>query len=419
MFLYSILRLIYSVLLLAALPLIIIQKWIRSRRNSGYRKGWMQRFGFAPKISKPSIWIHSVSMGESIAIAPLVKKLLSQHTDTPFIITTMTPTGKAQVDKLYAEYPNVKHSYLPYDIGFMMCLFIARTQPKICIIMETELWPNMLANCHKKHIPTILTNARLSQKSANGYAKIRWVMRKMLTHISWINAQTDADAQRFIGLGISKEKITVTGNLKYDMPRPKIKVIKDDLRLVWIAASTHQGEDEIALQAHQAILQQFPESLLIIVPRHPERFEQVATYIQQLGLHFSKRSAQAIPTHQDQVFLGDTMGELMSWYAYSDICFVGGSLIGKGGHNYLEPALLAKPILSGHSTFNFRHAVDNLQEAQAITIIGDAKEMAQAVIHLFKHPNLRQQMGQSALKVVQNNQGALEKQFQNIEAFLS
>lgn len=418
MLLYSLLRKLYSALFLVILPLIVIQKLIRSRRNAGYRKGWLQRFGFAPRISQPSIWIHSVSMGETIAMAPLVKKLLAQHHNTPFVITTMTPTGKAQVEQVYAEYIQVQHCYLPYDIGFMMGLFMRRTHAKICVIMETELWPNMLAQCHKRNIPTVLTNARLSQKSANGYAKIAWIMRQMLKHIDRINAQTEADAQRFISLEIDADKVMVTGNLKYDMPKPKVKIIKESQRPIWIAASTHLGEDEIALQAHKILLNTLPNALLIIVPRHPERFDQVANDIATLGFSYARKSIQNYPNDQDQVFLVDAMGELMDWYAYSDVCCVGGSFVAKGGHNYLEPALLSKPILSGTSTFNFRHAVDNLAEADALILVKDTQALSQQLIRLLSDDAECQRMGNAALTVVKNNQGALQKQFTQIEAFL-
>ena len=421
---YTFIRFIYSLFFCLSLPFIIIQKLIRSRQNKGYRQRIAERFGFTPFRVGESIWIHSVSMGESIAIAPLVKKLALSYPHITFVVTTMTPTGSAQVQKLYKDFNNIKHSYIPYDIPFFLRRFIKRTHPKLCIIMETEIWPNLLAQCSKHKIPSILINARLSQKSAKGYAKISFIMRHMLKQISHISAQSSDDAMRFIALGMSKEKISVDGNIKYDFPIAN-NLLKNahDLRQrfakkhIWIAASTHQGEDEIMLDAHRKLLQIVPDTLLILVPRHPERFNQVAQLLKTHKFSYSRRSLDQFNSDSD-VYLGDTMGEMMMLYAASDVAFVGGSFINNGGHNMLEPAALAKPVLSGPSVFNFAEVAKKLQDQNALTLVSNSTELSSDLQRLFSEPQIAKSQGDAALTVFEQNKGALDKQFSIIKGFL-
>ncbi|WP_119329067.1 lipid IV(A) 3-deoxy-D-manno-octulosonic acid transferase [Cysteiniphilum halobium] len=421
---YTLIRFIYSVLFCLSLPFISINKLIRSCKNKGYRQRVRERFGFTPFKVSESIWVHSVSMGESIAIAPLIKKLAVSYPHEIFVITTMTPTGSAQVQKLYRDFDNIKHSYIPYDISHFLKRFIKRTHPKLCLIMETEIWPNLLAQCSKYKIPVVLINARLSQKSAMGYAKIGFIMRHMLKQISHISAQSEGDARRFIQLGMSENKISVDGNIKYDFP------IAHDLlksaqnlrqrfakKYIWIAASTHQGEDEIILDAHRKLLQMLPDALLILVPRHPERFDQVAELIKANNFIYSRRSLDQYDSNSD-VYLGDTMGEMMLLYAMSDIAFVGGSFVDNGGHNMLEPAALAKPIISGPSVFNFALVAEKLQTQQALSFVNDSTSLAKQLHLLFSNPEIAQAQGNAALTVFQQNKGALDKQFSIIKGFL-
>ena len=421
---YTLIRFIYSFLFCVSLPFLIIKKLVRSRKNKGYRKRIHELFGFTPFKLKNSIWIHSVSMGESIAIAPLVKKLALSYPNKNFVITTMTLTGSLHVQKLYRDFTNVKHSYIPYDIPCLLKIFIKRVNPIICIIMETEIWPNLLAVCARKSITTIVTNARLSQKSANGYARIRFISHKMLNQISHISAQSDSDAKRFLALGIPLSKISVDGNIKYDF------LIKSNLthsnkllrntftkKHIWIAASTHQGEDEIILKAHEMLLKKIPESLLILVPRHPERFDQVAKLIKNYPLNYSRRSLNESKKNID-VYLADTLGEMIQLYSISDIAFVGGSFVNNGGHNMLEPAALGKPILSGTSTFNFTEVTKELQAYRALTLINNSNELTDTLQRLFNNPNIAKKQGDAALAVFNKNKGALDKQFSIIKGFL-
>ncbi|WP_119344523.1 lipid IV(A) 3-deoxy-D-manno-octulosonic acid transferase [Facilibium subflavum] len=423
---YTTIRLIYSTLFFLSLPFIVLQKLIRSRKNKGYRSRWSERFGFVKFQLPQSIWIHCVSVGESIALAPLVKKLAKTHPDEHLLITTMTPTGSAQVTKLYQGYDNIHHTYIPYDIPLFLNHFIKKVNPKLCIIMETELWPNLLACCKKRHIPLILTNARLSKKSAKGYQKIIFITRHMLNCISHINAQTQADAQRFIALHADEKKVSVTGNIKYDFEidkqvKQQAATLKQKLgtRFTWVAASTHPGEDEIILKAHQKIKQQYPNALLILVPRHPERFDTVFQSIQDHHFKVARRSKNNDEHLEDiDVYLGDTMGELMCFYAVSDIAFVGGSFSNTGGHNMLEPAALSKPILSGPSTFNFTQVAEQLQQNQALLIARNYQELAKYIIDLIQQPEKQKQMGENALRCFNTNKGALDKQLTIIEKAL-
>ncbi|MDA0910198.1 MAG: lipid IV(A) 3-deoxy-D-manno-octulosonic acid transferase [Proteobacteria bacterium] len=421
---YTLIRLTYSLLFCLGLPFISIKKLIRSRKKKGYRQRVRERFGFTPFKTDESIWIHSVSMGESIAIAPLVKKLALSYPHKTFVVTTMTPTGSAQVQKLYKDFDNIKHSYIPYDIPCLLKRFIKRTNPKLCIIMETEIWPNLLAQCEKHHIPSILINARLSQKSAIGYAKISFIMRHMLKQISHISAQSNDDSMRFLMLGMPKDKISVDGNIKYDFP------IANDLlenaqnlrqrfakQHIWIAASTHQGEDEIILETHRKLLQTTPDALLILVPRHPERFNQVAELIKARKFNYSRRSLDQYH-YNDDVYLGDTMGEMMLLYAASDIAFVGGSFVNNGGHNMLEPAALAKPVLSGPSVFNFALVAEKLQAKHALTLVNNSDKLVKQLQTLFNNPQAAASQGNAALTVFQQNKGALDRQLSIIKGFL-
>jgi len=423
--LYWFIRFIYGSLFLLIIPFVFIQKIIRSRHNKGYRQRWRERFGQVGFRLKESILIHSVSMGESIAIAPLVKKLSAQYPTIDIVVTTMTPTGSTHVRKLYHNYANIYHTYLPYDIPIFLNKFFKSINPQVCVIMETELWPNLLAICHKKSIPVILTNARLSEKSADVYAKIRFIMRNMLAHISHISAQNPADRERLIALGMESKNITVTGNIKYDFSVEPNTIKQGDIlkaqfgeRPVWIAASTHRTEEEIILQAHQKIQGKHPEAILILVPRHPERFNEVYQIIQKHHFTVTRRSLNNGQFNTINVYLADTMGEMMVFYAACDIAFVGGSFSGTGGHNMIEPAALGKPIFSGPSTFNFAQVTQLLLKNKALIIAKNTQELADNIITLFQEKQQQKIMGERALACYNQNKGALAIQLKFIRQFI-
>ncbi|MCF6765258.1 lipid IV(A) 3-deoxy-D-manno-octulosonic acid transferase [Thiotrichales bacterium 19S3-7] len=414
---YSLMRLLYNLLFLVILPFIFLKNLWRSRLSIGYRKRNLERLGFCPfKLEKP-IWIHSVSMGETLAIAPLAKKLIAHYPNSQFLITTMSVTGSEQVKKIYQDYPQVKHCYLPYDISILLRIFLTRINPSCLIIMETELWPNLLYLCDKRKIPVMLTNARLSEKSANGYRKIASLTKIMLNQLSLIAVQNQSDGQRFLALGLNKHKLQVTGSLKYDIQISQ-EVHSQGISLkntfgqrpVWITASTHPGEDEIIIEAHKKILTQIPNALLIHVPRHPERFDSVYELL-TTSFKTTRRSIGESVSEKTQAYLGDTMGEMMCLFTASDLAFIGGSLIKRGGHNTLEPAAIALPVLSGPYTFNFAEITKTLIDADALILVNDCQSLADYVIKLFNDQSLRKQLGNNAFQVVKSNQGALQKQF--------
>jgi 3-deoxy-D-manno-octulosonic-acid transferase len=389
-----------------------------------YRKRVSERFGFYPKQLQESIWVHAVSVGETIAAIPLIKALKNSYPNTPILVTNMTPTGAARLKSALGD--SVLQSYVPYDLPDVVNRFLSRIKPKIAIILETELWPNTFAACKQRQIPLVVTNARLSEKSANGYHTIAAVTREMLTAVSTLASQGKADAERFISLGMPAEKVIITGNLKYDLEIPpdllaKGQAVRSQLgadRPLWIAASTHNTEEEIILAAHKRILEKYPTALLILVPRHPDRFDQVANLIKQQGFKFIRRSQNEPCTADVQVYLGDTMGEMLTLFSAVDAAFVAGSFAQVGGHNVLEPAALSKPVISGPVLFNFAEISQKLRDANGLLIVQNAEDLANTINHLFADPQYRQQIGANARRVVDENRGALEKQLRCIQRLI-
>lgn len=414
---YTLFRLIYSFFFCLILPIAIVHKLIMSKKYKNHRRRFLERCGYTPFNLKESIWIHSVSLGESIAVAPLVKKLSKAYPDEIFVITTMTQTGSTQVQKLYKNYRNIKHSYIPYDIPCFLQCFFGRVSPKLCVIMETEIWPNLIIKCNKKNIPVILINARLSQRSANRYTKINFFIHHIFKQIHHVSAQSSDDARRFVELGVPEKKISIDGNIKYDFSVTK-NILEDAKKLrhflskkhVWIAASTHRGEEEILLKAHSMLLKMIPNVFLILVPRHPERFGEVSKLIKTNGFSYSLKSSGKYE-YENDVYLGDTVGEMMLLYAVSDVAFVGGSLVNNGGHNLLEPAALKKPLLSGPSVFNFSSITEKLLLGHALNIVNDSTELAHCLYNLFNNSENTEMKGNAAVKVFYQNKGALNKQF--------
>ena len=412
-------RFLYSLIFTLCLPLILARLLYRAWRAPAYARRWRERFALGGDLRADGIWVHAVSVGESIAAAPMVRELRKRHPQLPITITCMTPTGSEQIRKLFGD--EVGHAYLPYDLPWLQRRLIRRLQPRISIIMETELWPNLVAECGRAGVPVVLANARLSERSARGYQRVSGLVRPMFAALDWVAAQTAAEAERFITLGVRQTALTGTGSIKFDL-KPGAELLATaaqwraqwDERPVWIAASTHSGEDEIALAAHRQVLQQHPDALLILVPRHPERFDAVARQIEGADLSMVRRSAGNMPTPNDQVLLGDTMGELMQFYACADLAFVGGSLMPGGGHNYLEPAALGLPVLSGPHRFNFAEISELLERAGALVEVADAQGMAEQVNGWLSDRPSARVAGEAGRVVVEANQGALERLLQGI-----
>ncbi|MCY1404836.1 3-deoxy-D-manno-octulosonic acid transferase [compost metagenome] len=412
-------RTLYTLLFHLGLPLVALRLYLRSRKASAYARRIGERFAFGlPALRTGGIWVHAVSVGESIAAAPMIRALLERYPDLPITVTCMTPTGSERIKALFANESRIQHCYLPYDLPWAASRFLERFKPKLAVIMETELWPNHIHQCALRGIPVALANGRLSERSARGYARFAGLTRPMLEEMSFIAVQTEAEAERFRQLGARPECVEVTGSIKFDLT-VDAQLLQRAAQLraqwqasgrpVWIAASTHEGEDEVVLAAHRQLLASHSDALLILVPRHPERFNGVFELCRQQGFETVRRSSGQDVTAQHQVLLGDTMGELLFLYALADSAFVGGSLVANGGHNLLEPAALSKPVLSGPHLFNFLEIAAMLREAGALQEVEDATSLAKAVQRLFELPRDARRMGEAGLTVMRANQGALRR----------
>ena len=422
-------RALYTLLFHVALPLILLRLAWRAWRAPAYARRVGERFalGLAP-LQPDGIWLHAVSVGESIAAAPLVRELLARYPQLPITITCMTPTGSERIRALFPaeQYAGrIQHCYLPYDLPWTAARFLRQLRPRLAVIMETELWPNFIAACERRAIPVVLANARLSERSARGYARFARLTAPMLARLQLIAVQSAAEAQRFLQLGARPEAVQVTGSIKFDLQvdaqlLARATACRADwgARPVWIAASTHAGEDEIALAAHRQLLARWPQALLILVPRHPERFNSVYELCQRQGFATCRRSAGVQLQATDALLLGDTMGELLFLYALADVALVGGSLVANGGHNLLEPAALGKPVLSGPHLFNFLEISSQLREAGALREVQDADSLAREVAQLWQSRDDWQAMSEAGLAVLRRNQGALARLLGGIQRLL-
>ncbi|WP_026180372.1 lipid IV(A) 3-deoxy-D-manno-octulosonic acid transferase [Hahella ganghwensis] len=415
-------RLFYTLLYYLILPLVLMRLWWRGRKAPQYRQRWLERLGIfkAPKDDRPTLWIHSVSVGETVAAAPMIKALLARFPHCRLVVTTMTPTGSERVKALFGD--SVFHVYAPYDLPGCISRFFQRLNPVGLIVMETELWPNWVHFCQRRGVPTILANGRMSERSARGYEKVSGLTSSMFADLSWVAAQSADDAARFDRLGVKVENLTTTGSIKFDIQiSDELRQSGSELRLQWgeerlviVAGSTHEGEERILLNMFRQLLQEDPSLMLVIVPRHPERFDSVAGIIEQAGLVMARRSHRKPFTPEVQVVLGDTMGELMRFYAATDVAFVGGSLIQRGGHNPLEPAALGIPVLMGAHVFNFQDICHRLESEGVLVTINEAS-LTSEIGKLLRNDQMRREQGERAVAFVKKNQGALERLLAGIE----
>jgi 3-deoxy-D-manno-octulosonic-acid transferase len=419
-------RHLYTLLLYLALPYILLRLLWRGVRAPAYRRRWRERFGRFPHAPPAgAIWIHAVSVGEAIAAFPLVQRLRERHPERPLVFTTTTPTGSERVTRQFGDA--VYHAYLPYDLPGAVTRFLDRARPALAVILETELWPNMYAACAARRIPLIVANARLSARSAAGYRRVAPLARATLHHVTLIAAQGGEDAARFLALGAPADRVQVTGNLKFDLELPAdlaeqgaaLRRSWGGARPAWIAASTHEGEEEQILGAHAQARGRVPQLLLILVPRHPERFDRVAALCAARGHRVVRRSEHRPCDAGTDVILGDSMGELMLFYAAADVAFVGGSLVPAGGHNPLEPAALARPVLLGPYMFNFAEIDRQLRAAGGSREVRDAGELARAVGDYVTQPELCRSTGEMARAFVAQNRGALERLLEIIEDLIN
>lgn len=410
-------RLLYSFAFYLLMPLVLARLAYRAWKAPAYAERLAERFGHVAKRNDSPVWIHAVSVGETVAIAPLVELLLTRQPERSIVLTTTTPTGAARVKALFGD--QVQHYYCPYDLPHLVARFIKRVQPIGLIIVETELWPNLVHQCHSRKVPVMVANARLSARSARGYQKFSALTHPMLRQINRIAAQNNSDGQRFIELGLPTDALTITGSIKFDTDLPEgTNQLTNELQQQWgehrkviVAGSTHDGEDQMLLQCFQQLQRQQPDALLVLVPRHPERFDQVYKLSKHAGFSTKRRSSEQADNNTE-VYIGDTMGELVKLYAAADICFVGGSLVANGGHNPLEPALLGKPVLMGKATFNFAEICQQLEKNKGLVRVEGSQALLQQWQQLLADPQQAQQMGQNAREYLLANQGALEQLYQ-------
>jgi len=419
-------RTLYSLLFYLLIPFVILRMFLRSFASPAYGKRWSERFAFNALADnfdpgKETIWVHAVSVGETNAAAVLVRQLQESYPASQIYITTMTPTGSDRVAALFGD--EIFHSYIPYDLPIATQRFLDKVKPSLVLLMETELWPNLIHCCSQQGIKVLLANARLSEKSASSYGNFPDATRDMLGKIDFIAAQAKADMDRFIKLGINPEKISVTGSLKFiidetaaqDETDSILAGIKNSERTVLVAASTRDQEEEKVLHAFNSILQKFPDLLLLLVPRHPERFDSVARLCQQAGLKLVRRSEQSPVEGCTQVFLGDSMGEMDAYYGLSHIAFVGGSLVDTGCQNVLEPAARGLPVVTGPSQFNFAIICKQLESVGALKTVQDEEQLATFLGQLLDDQKAREEMGRSGRQLVEENQHALPALMKIIE----
>ncbi len=406
-------RSLYSLLLYLLIPLALTRLAWRGLRNRGYWQRWGERFGFGPCLEGPVIWLHAVSVGEVRASAPLVKALARDYPGHRILITTMTPTGSATVRALFGD--SVAHRYVPYDLPTAVWRFLNRTRPRLALILETELWPNLFHQCRKRDIPLMLANVRMSEQSARGYRRLKGFTRATLANVSRVGAQTEADAGRLRRLGAAQ--VEVTGSIKFEMEVPadlaaRAATLRSGFgdRPVWVAASTRAGEEEYVLDAFARLRTRLPRLLLVLVPRHPERFSAVANLCQQRGLPVVRRSDRQDSVAPDTaILLGDTMGELLLFHAAADVSYIGGSLVPLGGQNLLEAAAVGTPVVFGPHMFNFSDISRMALEQGAGRQVQDVAELTSAVAEYLENPPVRRAAGIAGQRLVEGNRGALTK----------
>ena len=417
------LRRLYSALLWLMLPLVLLRLFWRSRLAPAYRERWGERIGlYDPPPQHADVWVHAVSVGEVQAAQPLIRHLLRRECSV--LVTTTTPTGARRLDDLLGKA--VQHCYTPFDLGLIMRRFLDAVSPRLVLVMETEIWPNMLAACERRGIEVILVNARLSPRSAGAYARARGFSAETMRRFALIAAQSADDAARFQYLGVDPARITVTGSIKFDVQLPASLTDRAEVmrlawginRPVWVAASTHEGEEEQLLVVHTRVRRDFPAAMLVLVPRHPERFERVAALVQRQGLKLARRSLNQPCDADTAVYLGDTMGELPVVLAAADVAFVGGSLVPTGGHNLLEPAAVGVPGLTGPHTFNFAEITRLLVQKEAAVQVADAAALGDWLTRWLGDAAERARIGENGRRTIEQNRGALQRVIALIDARL-
>jgi 3-deoxy-D-manno-octulosonic-acid transferase len=407
-------RVVYVLLTYLLAPIVIALEGWKALWNPDYRGRLHQRLGFVAEQDRPGcLWVHAVSVGEVQAAAGLIRELRRRVPGLDVVLTTVTPTGAQRVKALFGK--DVRHCYLPYDLPGSVRRFLDRMRPSVAIIVETEIWPTLYHELGRRRIPLVMASARVSTRSVDRYRRMASLFRETLSHGILIGAQSAADAERFRAIGAAPDRVRVTGNVKFDLEVPQSEVEAGrDFRLscasgrpVWIAGSTHEGEEDAVLAAQAVVRARHPSALLILVPRHPQRFDAVRSLLRKRGHAYSQRSSGELPGDAQDVFLVDTLGELQMFYAAADVAFVGGSLVPIGGHNLLEPAALGMPILSGPHTHNGQDIAELLAQAGVLRIVRSREELAQRVVDYFDDPERARQDGARGQEVINQSRGAV------------
>jgi 3-deoxy-D-manno-octulosonic-acid transferase len=419
-------RALYTVLLYLLAPLVLLRLAWRGLRSPEYRQCWSERFGaIHPAVGERVIWVHAVSVGEVQAAESVIRAMLDRYPEYSILMTTVTATGAAHVTELFDG--EVAHVYAPYDLPDVVSRFIDRVRPRLAIVMETELWPNLFRACRRRNIPLLLINARLSEKSLAGYRRFRKLIGKTLDAVTLIAACTLRDAERFRELGADADRVRVSGNLKFEQHLPaglyeRAALLRQEWgvnRHVWIAGSTHEGEDELILDVYREVRKHIPDCLLVLVPRHPDRFAAVAELCRQRGYRSVSRSERLPCEPETAVFIGDSMGELLMFYAAADVAFVGGSLVDSGGHNLLEPAALGIPVVTGPHVDNFAAVCELLLSAGACRQVMNTSQLRDTVRSWLLDADECHRIGALGRAVVEQNRGALATVLGMIDACLA
>lgn len=418
-------RVAYAILTYLLLPVYACYWFFRGLGNRTYWDRFGQRFGRGyPRLTGGCIWVHAVSVGEVQAAVPLVNALTERFSNRHLLITTVTPTGAARVRLLFGD--SVEHSYIPFETPTAVASFFNAVEPEIALIMETEIWPNLYHECGRRKIPLVLVSARISPNSAKSYRKLLPLFKETLSHGIVIAAQSEIDAERFRSLGAAEERTWVTGNIKFDIEMPQdliergLALCRDNFenRQVWVAASTHDREEQLVLHAHRLVRNRFPDAMLVLIPRHPERFSVVRTLLHKEGFRFVSRTDGLPCTPDTEVLLVDTMGEVSLFYASASVAFVGGTLVPIGGHNLLEPAALGKPVITGPYLFNTQDIANKFERLGASIMVNNAGQLGTAVGDLFADPATAKDIGARGMELVRQNRGSLERLLTLIEPLM-
>jgi len=417
----------YSTIFWLIIPFLLCHLLWKGHANPNYRKRWRERFGRPAGLhqwSTDGILLHAVSVGELNAARPVIDALLFNHPQLSITITTTTPTASQQVQAWFGD--QVQHAYLPFDVPLFIGSFLAQLKPRLVLIMETEIWPNLFFYAQQHGAVLTMLNARLSRRTAQHYRWLTLLVRPTLQCVNWLGAQSRADASRLIKHGAQPSAVEITGNLKFDLqPRPqtwqRTKTLQAQLqqRLVWLAGSTHEGEELVLLRLFAQLQTEFPNLLLILAPRHPDRAEKVYNLCQQYDLHTVRYTHSQPIDNQAEVIILDIIGQLLSWYGAADIAFLGGTLVPIGGHNPIEPAAMGCPVIVGPNRENIAETADRLSIAKAAILIDQETELPSLVQALLADPERRQQMGQRAQRLVASESGGLEKTLNHLNTLLN